>query len=197
MSDEKPSYGKVWARGYYDGLRAAEKNDKNPIGLQMNQGRFKSVLNGLSGVARKVFDSVPISEEWSQPQISMEMQRKHGAAPERRVMTGCLNNLVEAGIVVEPRPGQFRKIAVSREMAPAKSLADKYEKKGVEEMAVEKKNSETEGLGPLDRIYKLTDQLKDLADQIQIELLNAEKEVSDAEVSAKKLKQLQELLKSV
>jgi hypothetical protein len=45
MDSNKPKYGKVWARGFYDGMRAAEKKPRNGTEDPMNEGRYLSLIH--------------------------------------------------------------------------------------------------------------------------------------------------------
>ena len=197
MDSNKPKYGKVWARGFYDGMRAAENKPRNGTEDPMNEGRYKSVIKGLSSIARKVYESVPVQEEWTAIQVLNDMNRRTGSASaiDKKVLLGCLNTLVKSGVVKElPASGAFKRVQVVEEKSkPNEKPQQKKDVPMTEKKSPEKAND----LGPLDRIAGLTAKLRSLADEIDDELLNVEKEMNDEAQKYKKLNQLQELLKSI
>lgn len=69
-------------------------------------------LRNLSGIVRKVYDAVPMSEPWSMSYINSEVQRNGGTTRDARVVHGCINSLKAAGLVNEPVPGVFIRVAV-------------------------------------------------------------------------------------
>lgn len=77
----------------------------------MNQSKFESAQRGLTTTARKVFGSVPIAEEWSPGQVRGEMLRQ-GINMDLRMVAGCLQSLIESGLVTEPKPGLFCRVPV-------------------------------------------------------------------------------------
>lgn len=193
---DKPAYGSVWAKGYYDGLRAAENKKVERVLEKMNLGRYKSIMMGLSSIARKVYESVPISEEWTVQQIHNEINRKPGATQiDGKTLVGCLNHLVSSGVVREPKTAMFKRTPVADGKTSKKS--EKNQINEDDKMSVEEKNNESKDLGPLDRICAITSKLRALADEIDDELLRVEKEMNDDAQKYKKLNQLQELLKSI
>lgn len=85
----------------------------------MNQQRFHSIHDGLSAVAKKVYDAVPIQEAWSIVQIKQELERKQaGVTRDFRIFSGCINSLVNSGIVLEEPKGRFRRVKVTAKEAP-------------------------------------------------------------------------------
>lgn len=193
---DKPAYGSVWAKGYYDGLRAAQNEISKGILEKMNLGRYKSIMNGLSSIAKKVYESVPISEEWTIQQIHNEINRKPGATQiDGKTLVGCLNHLVSSGVVREPRTAMFKRTPVA-DGKTSKSSENDQTNEGAS-MSAKEKNNESTDLGPLDRIARITSKLRELADEIDDELLRIEKEMNDDAQKYKKLNQLHELLKSI
>ncbi|WP_441280645.1 hypothetical protein [Tardiphaga sp. 862_B3_N1_1] len=78
----------------------------------MNYGKQQALYQGLTAVAKRVYDAVPIGETWSAHQVTAEMRRVAGHSPEHKVVAGCLGNLVHIGMVQEPERGSFRRVAV-------------------------------------------------------------------------------------
>lgn len=78
----------------------------------MTPSKQAALLQGLPGVARKVFDTVPIQDDWEPIQIQTTL----------RVLRGCLRALKEAGLVKETSHGRFRRVDVR---TPAANQKDK------------------------------------------------------------------------
>lgn len=90
----------------------------------MSQLSFKLAYEAQTSAAQKVYDAVPMVESWSHPQIIAEMAR-NGQSLDYRVMAGCLNNLVRAGLVQEVIKGYFRRLPVRPQPKPAATPAIK------------------------------------------------------------------------
>lgn len=196
MDLDKPKYGKVWAKGYYDGIRCAFEQIDKEGWRPMNSGRYKSIMNGLSSMAKKVYESVPIVDYWTVHQVVSDMKRKYGALAsiDKDAVLGCLNTLVESKVVHESENRTFKRVPVIEEKKKPKEII-KDEK--MDAVIKNKHGEEPTNLGPLDRIAGITSKLRELADAIDDELLNVEKEMNDEAQKYKKLNQLQELLKSI
>lgn len=65
----------------------------------MTPARQEALVQGLNGVARKVFDCVPIAETWRPLQVMGEMRRLTGSTPDVQIVSGCLTKLVDAGLI--------------------------------------------------------------------------------------------------
>lgn len=74
----------------------------------MNAARMQSIIHGLTGIARKVYDTVPIQEGWTLAQVSAELGR-NGLVYEHAKVHGCLRSLKEQGLIREC-DGQFQRI---------------------------------------------------------------------------------------
>ena len=108
------NHRRVYAKGYYDGLKAPGSSTATVIGKNMNQARRQSIVNSLSGVTRKVFEMVPISEIWTSKQIHTEAARS-GHRIDIRVLEGYLSSLVDSKLIAEPTRGHFKKDAMKQE----------------------------------------------------------------------------------
>jgi hypothetical protein len=72
----------------------------------MSQARFNRIDSGLTSTARKVYNAVPLQESWSAQQIVAELKRG-GVTHNFAIIVGCLNSLIQAGIVRETDKGMF------------------------------------------------------------------------------------------
>lgn len=174
----------------------------------MNNARHKSIVEGLSAIAAKVYEAVPISEPWTVHQVLFEMARLNNQPYQIRVVAGCLSNLVESGLVKEPSRGSF-----VREPVKERPTIEAMTKKGVlREFAgiapkeqVMPTNQPASGAAQLiDRLAQigsslraLADHAKSIADEIDSAALAAEEDRSKLLGESDKLRQLQTLLKSI
>lgn len=129
----------------------------------ISQAKFKSACNSLTAVARKVFDAVPISEPWSMQSIATEIRRA-GSSVDFRIVGGCLNTLVDAGLIKEVSQGCFQR----EEVKPIPEKVIEEEPEVATKLAVpQKQKSPMDQLEELaKRAAKLTNDLKELAEDI-------------------------------
>lgn len=64
---------------------------------------------GLTGVARKVLDVVPLEESWPKAAIVSALRRA-GSCVQGDVVDACLNNLRGRGLIAEPERGEYRRV---------------------------------------------------------------------------------------
>ncbi len=84
----------------------------------MNHKRHEQLLAAQSVIARKVFAAVPAQEAWSSKKIYQELMRIGSSTRDVRVVEGCLNTLVEVGLVQEIVHGSFIRIQPKAETVP-------------------------------------------------------------------------------
>jgi hypothetical protein len=87
----------------------------------MNPTRYEALLASQSAVARRVLSAVPLQEVWPSRRIYQELVRT-GGARNVRIVEGCLNTLVDSGLVNEHPRGHF--IRVSPKEIPDALLSD-------------------------------------------------------------------------
>lgn len=105
--------------------------------MAMSQARFKQIYSGLSSQAAKVYDHVPIEEEWSASEIATALTRANiGMA--FNVISGCLNSLKQAGLIAENKAGCWRREKVR---AP-------YQKRTLADLGLEIKREAAKAAGP-------------------------------------------------
>lgn len=78
----------------------------------MSNKRLLSAFQALPGLARRVFDAVPIEAAWNTVQVSAEMQRLGYSVPVKDIMTGCLDTLKDTGLIREVGRGNFQRVYV-------------------------------------------------------------------------------------
>ncbi|HDR9163629.1 TPA: hypothetical protein QDB28_004033 [Burkholderia vietnamiensis] len=103
-TDREPgAHRRVYAKGFYDGLKAAEK--------EMTPAKFKIALDSQSAIARKIFEGVPIQDSWTANKIVTELTRMGGSTRvDFRTAQGCLDSLKDAGLIKEPQRGLFQRV---------------------------------------------------------------------------------------
>lgn len=169
----------------------------------ISQARFNALHSGLTSVARKVYDVVPLAEQWTTKQIVMEMNRR-GMSMDTKIIQGCLESLVHSGLVREPARGEFTREAV-------KALISKpVINKEYPEMAEVISNITTtltkvpavvepspmERIGALaQRVNQISAMLQSLAEDINDAAVEIQAQMESNEKDVKRLKQLQALLK--
>lgn len=202
--DEKsgPHHRKVYAKGFYDGVKAAQVGITT-LGESMNHARKMSLVGGLSGIAKKVFDTVPLGEEWTAGQIGAEMHRT-GTAIDMKTLQGCLASLTNQKLIKEPDPGVFTR----KEKPVAKPAAQEPEyftkPKEATVLTIATSNQAKAKAAPIDVLSDICQQidvisagLKKLKGDIEVAAITIEEQFAESEKRSEKLKQLQELLKNL
>lgn len=161
----------------------------------------QSLLQGQTGLARKVFDCVPIQEAWTLDQIQRTLRLAvNGSSAEARVIRGCLGELEDQRLVCQPQKGVFQRVEIrtheSKEPKPMKPVATVTP---ITKPVAAAPTAPLEILGELSgEIVALTEEfgarLKKLANRIEEAAIIIEQDCEANAASAKKLKALQELL---
>lgn len=159
----------------------------------ISQSRFEERYKQQTSVAQKVYDATPMTEAWTAQSITAELQRV-GVHREFKVVLGCLNTLIEAGLVFEAKKNMFQR-------EPIRAVI-KVEKKEPEVaftqndmQATQHKDDPIQKLGHLaERLVAISTMVKDLAEDINEAALEAQAKMEEHGESAKTLAQLQTLL---
>lgn len=77
----------------------------------MNEAKFRRVMEGVTTTARKVYESLPLSEPWTTNQVAADLVRR-GIAVEFNIMVGCINALIRAGVVTEPKHRHYIRVPI-------------------------------------------------------------------------------------
>lgn len=161
----------------------------------MRESKFNSIFNGLSAIAKKVYEAVPMQSPWDASQIHSELHRTGSTSCDFRIMRGCLDTLVKGGLIKEPTSGTFVRIAVDKANEPQPKRTEKQI-----ELTPMTNTSET----PIEKIGKLASQAnallamaKKLTADIETVAIEVEEMFSSRDAETAKLKQLQALLKSL
>lgn len=164
----------------------------------MTPAKQEILMQGQTGVAKKVYECVPINEPWTSFQVMTAMRNLTGSTPDNRIVSGCLVSLVDSGLVKKSGRDQFQRIAVDAKQKNQESSMAKAELKL--EVVSEKKSQGTplEMLSDLaGEIVAMANNLQRLAARIEDVALAVEQEREGNAVAVGKLKQLQDLLKGI
>lgn len=181
----------------------------------ISQTKFKRVFSGMTTLAQKVYNFVPISETWAIGKVCAEAKR-NGVTVDQRVMFGCLAALRDGGLVDEPVRGEFRRhpvrvapekltIPVFTETTPQEEPMVKPQAQpvtpGITVTITEKKKpapTPMDMLGDLaQRAVVLADMVKALAEDISDTAVEVQAQFEASAEESKKLKQLKALLGSI
>lgn len=169
----------------------------------MKQARADSLLSTESGISRKVYDAIPISEPWNLKQIISELHRK-GVTANQRTIEGCIASLEGRGLV--KRLGQKNSYTVMRVKVTQPTTPTKKEpvEMPTTQIAPDTPEPAANELTPLEKISELSAQMHDLA-RTAISMAKVMEEVAcevDDMINSKneehdKLVQLKTLLKEL
>lgn len=164
----------------------------------MTPAKQEILMQGQTGVAKKVYECVPINEPWTSFQVMTAMRNLTGSTPDNRIVSGCLVSLVDSGLVKKSGRDQFQRIAVDAKQKNQESSMAKAELKL--EVVSEKKAVGTplEMLSDLaGEIVAMANNLQRLAARVEDVALAVEQEREGNAAAVGKLKQLQDLLKGI
>lgn len=160
----------------------------------MKESRARILLSQQSSVAQKVYAAVPIQDAWDAKSIYAELMRS-GFSHDFRIIVGCINSLIGSGLVIEKTKGFFQRAQTRKENAPVAAAASK----ATTSPAVQQADK-----SPIDRLsdlsgafMKLSAQIKAAADELETVAIELAEQTERSEGDVAKLKQLQQLLKSI
>ena len=148
----------------------------------MNPARLRAIENSQTSIAKKVLSCVPIQEAWTQHQIKMELHRS-GSRTDPRIIEGCLNTLLESGLIKEPTRGSFQRIHIPDVQK--------------DEPAVAQPQPEKKPVDPLSRLATVAETLRELADDLEDIALEVTQTRSSNDEELEKLRTLKTLLKQL
>ena len=161
----------------------------------MNLAKYEAKKNGLNSQLRKVLEATPIQAVWSAIEISAEMRRTGAGGADPRATLGCLNSLMEQGLVEEVTKGQFKRVnPKEKQPTPEIQLVELTPQKETE---MPQKLTITSSSNPIDKLSKLASRLRDLASDMETAALELAEQAEKNEHETAKMRQLQALLKSL
>lgn len=168
----------------------------------MTPAKQEILMQGQTGIARKVYDCVPIAEPWTSFQVMTAMRNMTGSTPDSRIVSGCLVTLVDSGLIKKTGRDSFQRIPVDQKTKTQEpKMAEPAKKVEVKEVAmVEQKRvvSPLEMLGELaTEIVGVGEHIKRLAGRVEDVALAVEQEREANAKSMESYRQLKALLKSL
>ncbi|MCA8226185.1 hypothetical protein [Burkholderia vietnamiensis] len=161
----------------------------------MTPAKYQAALSGLSTIAKKVLDMVPIQDAWSRSEIAGHLLRVTKSSPDAAVIDGCLGRLKDAGLIREPSRGRYQRVEV-REREVLKVPVQKPEE--AVNAPVEQPILPIEILSKLaERARTVATELVMLASDIETAALTIEQGNAENAASLEKLRQFQSILKSL
>lgn len=203
-----------YSRNVATGLRADCKkcqgkqtviDSENRRNKKLNQQKFDQIHRGLSAQATKVYDAIPISDSWSITQIMQELHRLNISMSDARVVGGCLNSLIDCGLVVEAPKRMFRREVIrpkfERTEAAPEVIATTKEIEMKQTAHLPSKTAPYASaiaiMSPLDRLSSFASRLRDLATEMENAAIDLAGQAEKNEAETAKMRQLQALLKSL
>lgn len=163
----------------------------------MNQAKFESLHRGQTGIAKKVYEAVPIQAAMSASEICSEMRRL-GSAQDLRVVVGCLCSLLDSGLIQERPKGSFLRTPVRAYEPEPSPPQPQPMKTPALRIATVAPASPIERLTAISkRVTAAMDELKAIADDIETAAIEITEQSERTQAESQKLRQLQELLKSI
>jgi hypothetical protein len=165
----------------------------------VNQSKFDSVYREMTVQAKKVYDCIPIAESWNPAQIMGELHRRNISMSDKHVVMGCINSMIDAGVINEVERGMFKREAV-RPKCEIKEIEVINKPKEIEVKQNALANSEKMGTvsdGPIYILSTLASRLRVLAIDIDNAAISLAEREEKTHGETEKLRQLQALLKSL
>ncbi|HHF0746539.1 hypothetical protein [Pseudomonas aeruginosa] len=140
-------------------------------------------MQGQTGIAKKVYECVPISEPWRSFQVLTALRNMTGSTPDVRIVQGCLRDLVDSGLIRRTGTDHYQRIQVEKKTKPQEP---------------KRSASPLEMLGELaNELAGMAEHMKRLSDRIEDVALAVEQERESNAKSMESYRQLKALLKSL
>ena len=195
------------AKKYSDGLRCECRDcqskqtviDSQRRRERMNQQKFDQIYRGLSEQAKKVYDCIPIAESWTPAQIMGELHRRSVSLGDFRVVMGCVNSMLDAGIVVEVSRGLFKREVIRPKCDQKEQVVKPQKELEMKQVTMEnaQKPLAVSIIGPIERLSLLASRLRDLATDMENSAIELAEQAEKNDSETAKMRQLQALLKSL
>lgn len=165
----------------------------------MTPAKCEIAMQRQSGIAKKVYDCVPVQEAWQAFQIMQALKKMTGSQADVRVVQGCLNDLVESGLVRETGRRFYQRVQVEeKEKQPEIKMPVAQKKPELKATEIKSPSAPLEILGELSsEIIGMAEHLKALARRVEDVALAIEQERESSSESLDKLLQLKSLLKGL
>lgn len=161
----------------------------------MTPEKQKQKLAGQTSIAQKVFQFVPINDEWAPTHIAYALHQATGSRIDPHILKGCLMTMADAGLIRSSVYGTFRRAAVSVP-TPIPVIQPQKTEKATPAMTIPA-NTEKPTTSAIDLLAGIAHKLLDVAHDIETAALAIEEGQAKSDQEAAKFKQLQALLKGM
>lgn len=151
--------------------------------MTISDAKHKELLAAQSAIARKVFEVVPIQQAWTSQAIGGALQQQTRASIQFRTLEGCLNTLLEAGLICEPKKGLFQRVTPRGTLQRVAIMPPKLNDEPPREV------------GAVELLTELADRARKLGADIEAAAAVIADEAASNEEAARKLAQLQSIFK--
>lgn len=155
---------------------------------------YRSVFNGLSSASKKVYLACPKDSDFTGTEVLVNLKNNGDGSKDLAHVTGCLNTIYESGLLSEVSKGVFRYIKIKEKPKPKEQMPD-------EALPAPNETTQTAEHHPkrsaLEILADLAERAESLSQDIETAAIEVEEMVNAAEAGARKLRQLQQLLKSL
>lgn len=158
----------------------------------------ESLMQGQTGIAKKVYECVPISEPWRSSQVLTALRNMTGSTPDVRIVQGCLRDLVDSGLIRRIGIDHYQRIQVEKKTKHQEPKMAEPAKKIETQSEPKRSASPLEMLGELaNELAGMAEHMKRLSDRIEDVALAVEQERESNAKSMESYRQLKALLKSL
>lgn len=171
----------------------------------MTPQRRDQLLQGQSGIAKKVYEATPCGSGVSATvyEVAQAMKKATGAATDIRTLRGCLSSLRESGLIKEVVPGSFRQVDTrDGHVSFGKTLGVEVGKMVQQAVVASKEGGESRDT--LDMLGGLSERLRGLAasagrlaDDIDAAALSLGERFNESAAEVVKVRQIATLLKEL
>ena len=166
----------------------------------MTPAKRDQLMQGQTGIAKKIYECVPIMEPWNEVKIMQHLQRSTGSTPDGRVFQGCLKTLRDSGLIKQTAAKCFQRVSVEQKqptMEPKMTLVVPAQEQPKPATEV-KKQSAIELLGELaGEVMGIAAHMQRLAARVEDVALAIEQEREATSEELAKARQLKTLLQSL
>ena len=168
----------------------------------MNQQKFDAVYRGMTIQAKKVYDAIPIQEGWTPAQIMGELRRRNISMTDKHVVLGCINSMIDSGLIVESPKGVFRREPVrpkfeQQEQLPEPTPPAKEPEPMSKTPAPAPAKDVPPSIDPITRLSALAINLRALAAELESAAVDLAMQFEQNDAETEKMRQLKSILKSL
>lgn len=170
----------------------------------MNAKKFDSKFNGLTSLAKKVYEAMPINEGWNVSQILAEIARNGGTCPDHKTTLRICQELAESGMAIVTLTkgrgdGFFKRVHIPKTQPPQQEpvMAEPTPAPKAKPADILTLKPAPKKKGPMELLADLASKARQFAEELDNAALEIEQEFQNSEAKSEQLKQLKSLLKGI